>query len=262
MTRTSVGGTYAHAPAGAEERARLAQQAATVWTRELAALRDHGLAKGMRFLDLGCGPGSVMGPLATDEPPGFCLGVDQNVKFLAHARAHGAVLQADLMHLPVRPDTFDFALLRFVVRHHANCIPMLREARRTLRVGGRLCVIDADDHTLLLDPPPLHWAETHNATMQSFIRRGGSPNVGRRLPALLQAAGLVDVRVTVLAVTTFDLDPPAFVEVFLAPDARPLDPDLLDGRTPQQAWGEVRKWARERSGFGMALGFIVSGRNA
>ncbi len=84
--------------------------------------------------------------------------------------------------------------------------------------------------------------------------------MGRRLRRLLLEAGLVGPHTVALPVTTDDVAPGAFIETFLAPKARVIDPDLLDGASVQSAWAELSEWASRGTGFGYALGLMAGAR--
>jgi hypothetical protein len=129
-----------------------------------------------------------------------------------------------------------------------------------LKPGGRLFVVDADDDSLLLDPAPPRWPTLLDALREGARRHGGHPTIGRTLRRLVVESGLDDVRARVVPVSTDDLDAPAFVEVFLAPAARPIDPATMTDDEARAAWGEVADWARRQDAFAVALGFFVSGK--
>jgi hypothetical protein len=64
----------------------------------------------------------------------------------------------------------------------------------------------------------------------------------------------------VVPVSSDDVAPEAFVEIFLAPAARPVDADLLSAAEAERAWASVRQWARRGDGFACAFGYFASGR--
>ena len=70
-------------------------------------------------------------------------------------------------------------------------------------------------------------------------------------------------RPSALPVSTDDLPPRAFVETMLAPAARQIDADLLDGAAVQRGWDELRRMGLRRAGgFGYALGWMAGARKA
>ena len=240
------------------ETERLRRQAAAVWTRERAALESVGLRPGQRLLDLGCGPGGMLERLAPDlgRAP---IGVDVNQALLRNAPS-GQVVRAHGARLPFREGVFDFVLIRLVLRHAPARQELIAEAARVLRTGGIVCAVDVDEAATAFDPEPPSWAALKAALAASAVRHGGDPGVGRKLHRMLRAAGLVDVTTVGLPVSSNDLPPQAFVETMLAPAARQVDADLLDGTAVERAWDELRAWSTDAAGFGYALGWVAGAR--
>jgi SAM-dependent methyltransferase len=238
---------------------RLRRQAAAIWGREREALLRLGLAPGQRVLDVGCGPGGILALLARElgRAP---FGVDLNQDLLRNAKQAGHVARADGAMLPFPEGTFDLVLFRLVLRHAPARERLLAEAARVVRAGGLVCAVDVDEAALAFDPEPPSWPALKSALGVSAARRGGDPFVGRRLRRLMLEAGLVDPRTLALPVTTDDVAPSAFIETFLAPKARVIDPDLLDHASVQSAWAELSEWASRGGGFGYALGLMSGAR--
>jgi SAM-dependent methyltransferase len=255
------GGSYqaGEAEAAAAEALRLRRQAAAIWGRELAALQAAGLVQGQRLLDVGCGPGGVLERLgATLARPGF--GIDRDGAFIRRAAQLGPAARADGAALPFADGSFDFVLLRLVLRHTPERATLLAEAARVVRAGGVVCAVDVDEAATTFDPEPPAWPRLKAALVAAAERRGGDPFVGRRLPRLMGEAGLVSLSSSVLPVTTDDLPPGAFVETMLAPAARAIDSDLLAPASVAEGWAALREWAAAGRGFGYALGIMTAGR--
>lgn len=247
-------------PPAANESQRLEQQAASIWAKERAALVSLGLQAGARVLDLGCGPGGTLRRLEADLRPGLAVGVDLQQGYLVRARDSAQVVRANAAEIPVADESFDFVLLRLVLRHTPARLEILKEAARIVRRGGIVCAVDVDEEATVFDPEPPRWAKLKAALAASARRAGGDPIVGRRLPRLMRAAGLGDPRVVMLPVTTLDLAAPAFVEVMLAPAARAIDPEFMPADEVASAWAELRAWAGQAEGFGFALGIMAAAR--
>jgi ubiquinone/menaquinone biosynthesis C-methylase UbiE len=256
-------GSYGDATgdAASAEAERLRQQATRLWHRERGVLERLGFPKGARVLEVGCGAGALLGRVAADFHPRALVGVDRAEDNLRRARDFAPVARADGGALPFADGSFDVVLFRFVLRHAPAPTRLLGEARRVLAPGGHVVAVDADDGSLLLDPEPRAWPELRAALEATARRRGGDPFVGRRLRRLLLEAGFAEARADVLAVSTADVGAAVFVDVFLAPAARPVDGDLLSADAAARAWAEVRAWTGRADAFACASGFFAAARN-
>jgi len=100
--------------------------------------------------DLGCGTGRLAGLLAPFA--GRLIGVDRSPEMLALARTRLAELenvelrQGDLETLPIDDGTIDVAILSLVLHYVPDPGRALAEAHRILRPGGRLLVLDIQEH--------------------------------------------------------------------------------------------------------------------
>ena len=110
------------------------------------ALELHPPQPGDRALDVGCGFGDTAHRLAElVGPSGAVLGVDAAPRFIESARAeYGAknvrFEAADVERTAFEED-FDLAFSRFGTMFFANPVNALRNVRRSLRPGGRLCMV-------------------------------------------------------------------------------------------------------------------------
>jgi ArsR family transcriptional regulator len=100
--------------------------------------------------DLGCGTGAVIAALAPHVAR--VIGVDASDEMLTSARLRLAdVANADLRPgsleaLPIDDGTLDAAVMMLVLHHLPAPVAALTEARRVIRPGGRLLVIDMAAH--------------------------------------------------------------------------------------------------------------------
>ena len=125
-------------PAGRGDRGRVAR-----------LLPERGIG---RLLDIGTGTGRLLELLAPRVAAG--LGVDASRAMLALARArlagpglsHCAVRQADMYNLPLADRSYDLVVLQMVLHYAEDPQAALAEARRVLRPGGQLLVIDLGEH--------------------------------------------------------------------------------------------------------------------
>ncbi len=158
-----------------------------------AALAAVGVVPGSRAWEVGAGGGSIarrlsqlVGPagsvLATDLDPApvAALGIP-NVRVLRH----------DLLADPAPAEDLDLVHSRLVLLH----LPRRREAvgrmAAALRPGGALVLGDVNfaDHAPLAPPEP-SWTRTWDGFWDAATRAGWDLEIGRRLPEMLEEAGL------------------------------------------------------------------------
>ena len=131
-----------------------------------------------------------------------------------------------------------------------------------MKQGGYVAAIDCSDSTLVLEPQPDDFPAIMAARQRWFSERGSDPNIGHRLPRLLRAAGLrnVEVRTVVVSSAVIGLD--AFAQVVLrsfvdaAEKQSPGDARIKSGA---QAAAE---WRLNKEAFGAIMLFVVGGEKA
>lgn len=199
------------------------------------------VAAGERVLEVGCGTGVVVRDLAAlVGRRGEVVGVDVSRHLLERARAlcgeaarHAriALRLADGASLPFADDRFDAALAITVMLHVADPLRVAREMARVTRPGGRVGVQDQDFGVVAVTHP--------DRALTERIMRGVAeqmyeePHSGRRLPGLLRAAGLVDVRLLTDVYQDTTLEP--WTKTFLERRAeRALRFGLVDAPTAER----------------------------
>jgi SAM-dependent methyltransferase len=189
---------------GQAEQDRLARQA-----QELADdsnwLFDHaGATAGSRVIEIGCGPQGCLGLLAGRVGAGGrVVGVERSAEQVQSARRYVAdahltnveVLHADGRATGLPGQSFDLATARLVLVNVPQPEVLVREMVRLVRPGGVIALHEADSSTQRCDPP--HDAQTRLLEMlnTSATMDGIDRTIGPKLPRLMRAAGLMDIRV-------------------------------------------------------------------
>jgi SAM-dependent methyltransferase len=265
--------------------------------------RRHGLGAVRRALDVGCGAGHwSLRVLPRIHEDGVLQGVDADASFVGRATARAAAAgladrtrfeAGDAQHLPYPDACFDLVTAQTVLMHVPDPARAVAEMVRVLVPGGLLLLCEPDNAASLVarcgrvpaqDPALVADRLRLHLTLAAGRRAlgGGDDDVGARLPALLQDAGVVDVDVCMNERCTPLLPPyeaPAaraeLAQVHAAPppDPAPLrplfeagggDPDAFDrlwavDRAAEAALAEDVAARRLRSPGGLAH-YVVTGR--
>jgi SAM-dependent methyltransferase len=197
------------------EAARLEALAESAPNELRTGLALCSLPEAPRVLEIGCGTGVLTAALAQALPQARITAVDLNEALLAEAHARlGAEAErggrvrferADAAALPYRDRAFDLAACRCVLMHQADPMQVVGELYRVTDTGGHVLAIEPDWGARAVYPDPEAFAELLELAHRG--RRYGFPDLllGRKLFALVRAAGYVRVHVQVIAaVTTAD----------------------------------------------------------
>lgn len=163
------------------------------------AIEQCRLGPGASVLDAGCGTGLETIRLAKlVAPSGTVVGIDASEKFLTEARRRTVGLglpidyrQGDVQQLPFSERTFDVARAERLFPYLADPERALSELVRVTKPGGAVALIEPDFETV-----------TINLSDRSLVRKvfhfdcdHNTKNgwIGRDLPRLFKACGLVDI---------------------------------------------------------------------
>jgi SAM-dependent methyltransferase len=174
-----------------------------------AELQVLDLSGARLLLDVGAGLGQMSRAMARAAGPSArVLAVERDPRQIREAlRQAGEAGERNLVELregpaealPLAPEewgSFDLAHARFLLEHVPDPLAVVKQMVAAVRPGGRVVLLD-DDHDLLrLWPAVAIWERAWERYWQSYSRLGCDPIVGRRLPALLHAAGAPAFRVT------------------------------------------------------------------
>jgi SAM-dependent methyltransferase len=175
------------------------------------AIVSLALAPGMRVLDAGCGTGEALQWLCDSiAPHGAVVGIDLSAAHVAaardnvggHAGSSGrvTVLQADVMHPPLAPRSFDLVWSVNTINHLREPLEGLLALTSLLRAGGRIAV----GQSSLLPEMFFAWDSRLERLTTEAVRRYYRDRYSlserdlansRSIMGLLRRAALCDVRV-------------------------------------------------------------------
>jgi arsenite methyltransferase len=170
------------------------------------------LQPGEDVLDIGSGPGMLAHEMAADVAPGGSVhGVEPSESMLAIARAREraassapvAFAAGDACSLPFAENSFDALTATQVYEYVADMPAALGEARRVLRPGGRLLILDTDWDSLV-------WHSSDRERMRRVLAAWdehlADPYLPRSLTRQLEEAGFTVTARNVLPVLNAGYD--------------------------------------------------------
>jgi SAM-dependent methyltransferase len=190
-----------------------------------------GITHGWRVLDVGAGPGYATADLAEIVgPSGAVLAVERSARFLevARERCRSRGLQnvefreGDLMELSLGALGFDAAWCRWVTNFVPSPKKLIANIAGALRPGGIAIFHEYSDYATFRFMPMRPALESFCVeVMESWRALGGDPDVARRIPELLQFAGMRVIEIIPRVRTVSQRDytwqwPKSFIEINVA----------------------------------------------
>lgn len=181
------------------EQARLLRQIALY-----GDTRSITFAAAERVCELGCGAGANLW-IATQVRKGAYVGVDRREAQIRAARKRAGELKlrnvsfqvADGKDTGLDPGSFDAVFCRCVLIHQPDPLPIVAEARRLLRAGGRAVFIEPDGPNHYCTPAKPNLMKVFHARTDLAYGGGrGTPEVARNLYPLITKAGFSSITLT------------------------------------------------------------------
>jgi ubiquinone/menaquinone biosynthesis C-methylase UbiE len=173
----------------------------------LAFFERAGLGLGQRGLDLGCGGGALSRDMAfVVGREGRVTGLDMDAENIAHARREAEALGwpqlcfqvADILEWEGASGRYNFVYARFLLTHLPDPAALLRRVYAWLKPGGRILLEDID-FTGHFCYPVCKAFDDYVAWYTAVVElMGADPNIGPRLPLLVQKAGFRRMQFTVV----------------------------------------------------------------
>jgi len=203
--------------------------------REARWLLDRiGIQPGWRTIDVGCGPLGVLDLLAERVgPDDEVVGLEREPSLVAMGETvlrergldNARLVRGDAYATGLPGGAFDLAHTRLLLINLTDPARALAEMVALVRPGGIVAVEDIDQVPWLCEPPHPAWDALVSVFLLVWRANGLDLLIGHRLPALLRAAGLVDVEVEVHA----RADPPgAYHRKHLLAIVRAIRSDIVE----------------------------------
>lgn len=171
--------------------------------------RIAGFRPGHTILDVGCGPGFASVELAQlVRREGKVIALDESRRYLDHLRAHMTrdnaapieAVQADAQSIGLDAASVDGAWTRWVLHFTPDPGAVVRGVARVLRPGARWAVQDYCSWRSLFWGPLCETAPLlRNGILAMYASVGADSDIGRRLPAMCEEAGLRIVHLAPIA---------------------------------------------------------------
>ena len=171
---------------------------ANAWVRMY--LEPH-VFPGARVLDVGCGPGVVLGAIAAGDRRVRGTGVDLAPRRIAQAQekhAHNRRLEfvcGDVQELDFESGCFDVVYSRMLLQYVPDKEKAVGEMVRVCKPGGTVMMQDLDGQLVWHYPEDALMQQTVTRVLGHLQKRGFDPFVGRKLFWLARNSGLDNVQV-------------------------------------------------------------------
>lgn len=263
MSNQATGYTYGGKPS--EEAARLTKQALYFSEHELPLLQQFGLAKGISVLDVGCGAGAVTLEIAKFVFPGRVVGIDRDESLIEQAKKNALVdnvniefIADDILSTRLTENSFDFVYCRFVLWAIPQRMLALENMIRLAKIQGIICAQEPDATGAIYWPDiPAHHNYWNGRIRYHQDKKDGiDPNLGRKLFALFNELGLLEIKFGVSGLYKDSFDWQTSTEEYVGPGADAIRAGYIN----KQVLVERAEWASNPLSFMMFPTIVVAGR--
>lgn len=163
-------------------------------------LRPH-LFPGAQVLDVGCGPGTILGAVTSAHRGTRGTGVDLGPVRIRQARERNGAnpritfVQGDVQELEFGSGTFDVVYSRMLMQYVSDKEKAVAEMVRVCKPGGTVLLQDLDGQLVWHYPEDALMQQTVTRVLSSLRDSGFDPYVGRKLFWLARNAGLDNIHV-------------------------------------------------------------------
>jgi len=166
----------------------------------LEFLKDMGIQKGMKVLDLGCGSGIMSSEIAKlISKNGKVIALDINEKQLEIekkiTKIHGAE-NVEFCYLSaydfskLEKNSFDAVFCRFLLMHVQNADLILENIKKILKPNGKLILIETlGDYSITCYPSFKEFEEFIELGVKQFQLQKSDSSIGYKLPEILKSHG-------------------------------------------------------------------------
>ncbi len=150
------------------------------------------------ILEVGSGLGILAGEVASKAKN--VVGIEYSPEQLAKvtvSRENLEFIRGDAHSLPFENDTFDAVYCRYLLEHVSGPITVLREMRRVLKPGGRICAQENDIAVYQLWPECPTWTVLWERFGKLQALLGGDGYIGRKLFQYVSEAGLSNIELSI-----------------------------------------------------------------
>lgn len=219
-----------------------------------------------RLLDAGCGAGEVARQLATEvAPTGEVVALDLSATTVATAasRHDGSAVryvEGDVSALDFHDGAFDGVRCERVLQHLADPDQAVAELVRVTRPGGRICLVDTDWESMIVDGLPEHLVATLKEHLYGRVMLHHR-SIGRTLRRRLVRAGVADLEA--VPVTCYFASPGATTSVLPMFNAQHAAKTGMIPAEIHDEWFAAIDMAAARGEFLAALTiWVVAGRRS